>query len=197
MTDLILSLSLMYLPTVSRPVCLGIKHPSGVYDKILLVPRSCGFVDVRRSLRREDGSVVYNCCWPRQRRRSRIPVSRDSWQYFTLSDSRLLFSSPPTTRMATVEVFDYASTLSWLDWSWTASYIAYPSSRKRPVIPHRRVDFQDLISVEAPCIFLSQESCSIMSWFPRIYFYGNVFINSFPSNGYTCHNMLKSSDNFH
>jgi hypothetical protein len=30
--------------------------------------------------------------------------------YFTASDSRLPFSSPPTTRRATVEVFDPAST---------------------------------------------------------------------------------------
>jgi hypothetical protein len=42
--------NLMLRPTVSRPVCLGIKH-------------RCGFVDVERSLWREDGSVVYSCCW--------------------------------------------------------------------------------------------------------------------------------------
>jgi hypothetical protein len=43
----------------------------------------------------------------RQRSYSRVP--RDSW-YFTVSDSRLPFSSPPTTRRATVEVFEPAST---------------------------------------------------------------------------------------
>jgi hypothetical protein len=34
----------------------------------------------------------------------------DSWPYFTVSDSRLPFSSPPTTRRVTVEVFDSACT---------------------------------------------------------------------------------------
>jgi hypothetical protein len=42
---------------------------------------------------------------PRQHSDFRIRVPWDTWLYFTVSDSRLPFSSPPTTRRATVEVF--------------------------------------------------------------------------------------------
>jgi hypothetical protein len=47
---------------------------------------------------------------PRQRSHSSVRVPWDSRPYFTVSDKRLPFSSPPTTRSATVEVFDPAST---------------------------------------------------------------------------------------
>jgi hypothetical protein len=47
---------------------------------------------------------------PRQRSHSWVRVPWNSWPYFTVSDSRLLFSSPPTTRRVKVEVFDPAST---------------------------------------------------------------------------------------
>jgi hypothetical protein len=53
----------MLWPTVSRPVWLGIKHRLGLTTRFLLRWDSCGFVDVGRSLWREDESVIYNCCW--------------------------------------------------------------------------------------------------------------------------------------
>jgi hypothetical protein len=52
---------------------------------------------------------------PHQCSPSRVRVQWDSRPCFTASDSRLYFSSPPTTRRATVEVLDP-----------TSSYIAYP-----------------------------------------------------------------------
>jgi hypothetical protein len=54
---------------------------------------------------------------PCQRRLSRVRVPWVSRPYFTVSDLRLPFSSPPTTRRVTVEVFDPASTNFWLSLS--------------------------------------------------------------------------------
>jgi hypothetical protein len=53
-------------------------------------------------------SFVY-AVGPCQSNLSRVRVPWDSRQYFTLSDLRLPFSSPPTTRRLTVEIFDPAS----------------------------------------------------------------------------------------
>jgi hypothetical protein len=49
---------------------------------------------------------------PRQRSHSRVRVPWYSRPYVTASDSRLPFSPPPTTRRATVEVFDPSSLYS-------------------------------------------------------------------------------------
>jgi hypothetical protein len=52
---------------------------------------------------------------PRQRSYSRVRVPWDLPPYFTVSDPRLPFSSPPTTHRATVEVFESKSK-SHCDW---------------------------------------------------------------------------------
>jgi hypothetical protein len=54
-------------------------------------------------------SFIY-AAGPCQLSLSRVPVLWDSRPYFTVSDLRLHFSSPPTTRRVTVEVFDPATT---------------------------------------------------------------------------------------
>jgi hypothetical protein len=49
------SLSLMLRPTVRRPVYLGIKNPSGIYDQI--------FISVRQLRVCWYGVLICNCCW--------------------------------------------------------------------------------------------------------------------------------------
>jgi hypothetical protein len=50
---------------------------------------------------------------PRKRSHSRVRAPGDSRPYFTVSNSSLPFSSPPTTRRVTVEVFNSASTRNY------------------------------------------------------------------------------------
>jgi hypothetical protein len=54
----ILSLSLVLRQTVSRPVCLGIKHPSGAYDQIFFSIRNTEYVWQLRSLFRGTPSLT-------------------------------------------------------------------------------------------------------------------------------------------
>jgi hypothetical protein len=74
----------------------------GLMTGYLILFDSYGLVFVGRLLWREDGSVFCICCWP-------LPAQSFSRPYFTVSDLRLPFSSPPTTRRVTVEVFDPTS----------------------------------------------------------------------------------------
>jgi hypothetical protein len=132
--------------------------------RFLLLSDSCRLVDMGRSIWREDGSVVYICCWPRQRSHFWVLVPWDSLPYFTLSDSRLPFSSPPTTRRATVEVVDPASTrdLIWyafpVVWLWvgpTENISLHLVSKETSVCHSAMGCFQKSISTETSFISVS------------------------------------------
>jgi hypothetical protein len=76
------NVKVMLRPAVSRPVCLGVKHPSGAYDQIFISVIQlqvcwCGALsDERRGL------PFTIAAGPRQRSRSWVRVPRDSWSYF-------------------------------------------------------------------------------------------------------------------
>jgi hypothetical protein len=87
---------------------------------------------VGHPLWREDGSFVC-AAGPCQRSLSRVLVPWDLWPYFTVSDLRLPFLSPPTTRRVTVEVFDPASISESESYVTTDSQLASLSWYKAPI----------------------------------------------------------------
>jgi hypothetical protein len=68
---------------------------------------------VGRPLWRQDGSVFCICCWPLPARSSSYPSPLVLVTVFHCLRFETSFSSPPTTRGVTVELFDPASTLVW------------------------------------------------------------------------------------
>jgi hypothetical protein len=92
---------------VSKSWC---RAPSGAHNQIFItVWQLRSFLWSALSVERAGLFFVY-AAGPCQRSLSRVRVPWYSRPYFTVSDLRLPFSSPPTTRRFTVEVFDPAST---------------------------------------------------------------------------------------
>jgi hypothetical protein len=100
--------SLPWKAADGQSVSLGVEPPSGAHDQIFITLwqlRSCfcGAPSLSRM------SFVY-AAGPCRRSLFRVRVPWNSRPYFTVSDLRLSFSSPPTTRRVTVEVFNPGST---------------------------------------------------------------------------------------
>jgi hypothetical protein len=108
--------------TISPSVSLGVEPHLGLMTRYLLLFDSYGLVFVGRPLWREDGSFFFICYWPSPAQFSRVRASWVSRPYFTVSVLRLPFSSPPTTRRVTVEVFDTASTRVSPEWWYLWKY---------------------------------------------------------------------------
>jgi hypothetical protein len=147
-TDLILCLSLKFRPTVSQPVSLGIKHPSGAYDQI--------FITVRE----------LRVCWCGVLCLTRWPVCR-----LQLLPAQSFSGPSPVGLVIIFYCFRFVAFYESQGYGggirprlhtgvdliliWTASYTMYPYPRKRLVIPQRREGFQESTSVETPFIFVS------------------------------------------
>jgi hypothetical protein len=126
----------MLRPTFSRPVCLCVKHPPGAYDQIFITVRQllcwCGALSLTR-----ERVCRLQCCWSSLAqsflgpsptglvtifyylRVETPPTWRARYQYLYPPGTGwpsytprhwVPFSSPPTTRRDTVEVFEPSST---------------------------------------------------------------------------------------
>jgi hypothetical protein len=101
------TLQLTVSQSVSKSWCRAL---SGAHDQIFITVWQlrfcfCGVPSLTRAL----GLSFVHVASPCQHSLSQVLVPWYSRPYFTVSDMRLPFSSPPTTRRVTVEVFDPAS----------------------------------------------------------------------------------------
>jgi hypothetical protein len=89
---------------------LGVEHPPGTHIYYSLTVTVLFFSFVGALSGERTGLPFVYAAGPCQHSLSRVRVPWYSRPYITVSDSRHPFSSPPTTRRVTVEVFDAAAT---------------------------------------------------------------------------------------
>jgi hypothetical protein len=106
----------MLRPTVSRPVCLGVKPHLGPKTRFLLVSGNCWFVDVGRPLWREDGSVVYNCSWPSPTQSFSGPILAGLMTIFYCLEGQVPVVIPPGTGFPFHRLLRLAG-LRWRYWN--------------------------------------------------------------------------------
>jgi hypothetical protein len=148
-------------------------------------------VCVGRPLWREDRSVFCICCWP-------LPAQSFSGPS-PVSDLRLPFSSPPTTRRVTVKVFEHTSTRVTALVNTSQCHTATNSFRYNGFSynsPTRTWwKTPSLSVVKNACLFvryLAMDICKLhrksllRHWF---YYCVRVF-RALPRNGSTCQNMF-------
>jgi hypothetical protein len=116
--------------SISKSWC---RAPSGAHDQVFIIVWQLRSCFVGRPLWREDVSVFCICCWPSPAQSFSGPSPVGLATIFYCLRFETSFLSPPTTRRATLEVFDPASTreaslsISFLDFiCWLLSlYITF------------------------------------------------------------------------
>jgi hypothetical protein len=126
------------------------------------------------------------CCWPCQRSLSRVRVPWDLRPYFTVSHLRLPFSSLPTTRRVTVQVFDPASTRVIFESITCPPFIISGRTCNSSSIILCVSDAQEtcvyfVATIWFPSVHNFQfsypwKTCSVTSWCPRINFSAATYL---------------------
>jgi hypothetical protein len=125
------------------------RAPSGANDQMFITFDSCGLVFVGRPLWREDWSVFFICCWPSPAYSFSDPSPLGPVTIFSCLRFETSFSSFPTARRVTVEVFDPASTRVWLG---VPRYIASVRTQQKSLFPNNPSIFACVFVVARTCL---------------------------------------------